>query len=82
MAYKERPAGGVCGLCGKTIPKPKAIEVQERRMYLQKESQRHGESEKAEYYRRQLEVARSKGYKPAYAYFRFKARYGHAPPRI
>lgn len=69
----------VCPRCGASAPLPVSPEV--RRETLQRISEAHTEDQRRDYWNRLKAEAKARGFKPGWAFFRFKARYG-VPPRF
>jgi superfamily II DNA or RNA helicase len=68
-----------CPDCSALMPEPKAQRIQRERLRRIEHAQRATESEKTASYRALRELAQARGYKPGWAGYRFKARYGHWP---
>lgn len=78
--FRARPPDKRCKACGAEIPTPKAIETKERQLARKEAIQRSSSATKEAYWRTLQAQAQAKGYKPGWAWYRFKERYGH-PPR-
>ena len=81
MAFAARPANGRCKACGSPLPVPKAIAVERRRLARKEGVKADDTKRKREAWARLIEEAKRRGYKPGWAWHRFRSRYGHAPPR-
>lgn len=77
MVYRDRPSNGKCPACGKTLPKPKALVVKERRVErLRKDAEMSKEQREAEL-ERLKRVAKFKGYSPGWAWHVWNGRFGN-----
>lgn len=81
MCLTAAPAGRLCPSCGELMPVPEAIRVAARRLELQQQRAGHDGDQRQKAWLGLQEQAKVKGYKPGWAYFRFRARYKCDPPR-
>ena len=79
--YAAAPADRNCPACGARILEPKKLTIARRRLERRDRNASAPPDAKMRAWHEFVAQARARRYKMGWAYFRFLARFGHAPPR-
>lgn len=70
------PADRKCPLCGKLMPVPEAVKVERRRLARRAQDERATDEYKARELAKLQAIAKERGYKSGWVWFRYRARFG------